>query len=171
MIAERYAGRVDKHPITTSDRAAISAGDRAIAARPRNGSSASSRMSKTTVSARRDFTLALNLTGAGGDDPDIRFYENHVRGAGRNFSGYRNPAIDALVDRQSVETDFTRRRQMVREIGRRPQEDYARPIIFHARSATVGEEPDDHARQHACTPDGGSFEDVWLDEAPAGAMP
>jgi peptide/nickel transport system substrate-binding protein len=122
--------------------------------------------------ARRDFTLALNLTGAGGDDPDIRFYENHVRGAGRNFSGYCNPAIDALVDRQSVETDFTRRRQMVWEIDRRPQEDYAWPIIFHALRdlhAATGGEPDDHAQQHVYRM--GRFEDVWLDEAPAGARP
>jgi peptide/nickel transport system substrate-binding protein len=122
--------------------------------------------------APRDFTLSLNLTGAGDDDPDIRFYENYVCGAGRNFSGYCNPAIDALVDRQSVETDFTRRRQMVWEIDRRLQEDYARPIIFHARSATCMQPwVKNLTIMLNSMYTGWRFDDVWLDEAPVGARP
>ncbi len=85
---------------------------------------------------KRDFTLALNLTGSGGDDPDIQFYENYVCGSVRNFSGYCNPEINALIDRQSVETDFPKRRQLVGEIDRRLQEDVARPVIYHPRSGT-----------------------------------
>jgi peptide/nickel transport system substrate-binding protein len=85
---------------------------------------------------KREFAIALNLTGAGGDDPDIMFYENYVCGAGRNFSGYCSPEIDALVDRQSAEPDFEARRILVREIDARLQRDFARPIIYLQRSST-----------------------------------
>jgi peptide/nickel transport system substrate-binding protein len=85
---------------------------------------------------KRDYTLALNLTGSGGDDPDIQFYENYVCGASRNFSGYCNPELDKLIDRQSMETDFAKRREMVWDIDRRLQTDAARPIIYLPRSGT-----------------------------------
>ncbi len=118
---------------------------------------------------KRDYTLALNLTGSGGDDPDIQFYENYVCGASRNFSGYCNKEIDALVDRQSVETDFAARRTLVRDIDRRLQADFARPIVYLPRSGT-------------CTQPwvknltimgngmytGWRMEDVWLDLPAAG---
>jgi peptide/nickel transport system substrate-binding protein len=85
---------------------------------------------------KRDYTLALNLTGSGGDDPDIQFYENYVCGASRNFSGYCNPEMDKLIDRQSMETDFAKRRELVWDIDRRLQVDAARPIIYLPRSGT-----------------------------------
>jgi peptide/nickel transport system substrate-binding protein len=121
---------------------------------------------------RKDFTLALNLTGAGGDDPDIMFYENYVCGAGRNFSGYCNPSIDALVDRQSVEMDQTRRRQMVWDIDRRLQEDFARPIIYLQRSATCTQPwVKNLTIMMNSMYTGWRMEDVWLDDAAPGARP
>lgn len=117
---------------------------------------------------RRDFTLALNLTGAGGDDPDIMFYENYVCGAARNFSGYCNREIDALVDRQSMETDLQRRRELVWEIDRRLQQDDARPIIYLQRSATCLQP---WVRGLTIMSNsmytGWRLEDVWIDKARA----
>jgi peptide/nickel transport system substrate-binding protein len=120
---------------------------------------------------KKDYTLALNLTGSGGDDPDIQFYENYVCGASRNFSGYCNKEIDALVDRQSQETDFGKRRTMVRDIDRRLQEDFARPIIYLPRSGTCTQP----WVKNLTIVENGMYtgwrlEDVWLD-LPAASRP
>ncbi len=120
---------------------------------------------------KKDYTLALNLTGSGGDDPDIQFYENYVCGASRNFSGYCNKEIDVLVDRQSAETDFAKRRTMVRDIDRRLQEDFARPIIYLPRSGTCTQP----WVKNLTLVENGMYtgwrmEDVWLD-LPAASRP
>ncbi|MGE0415674.1 MAG: ABC transporter substrate-binding protein [Acetobacteraceae bacterium] len=121
---------------------------------------------------RRDFTLALNLTGSGGDDPDIMFYENYVCGAGRNFSGYCNKEIDALVDRQSAETNFARRRTLVQEIDRRLQQDDARPIIYLQRSATCMQPwVKGLTIMSNSMYTGWRLEDVWIDPAQAANRP
>src|SRR6266478_3750648 len=43
---------------------------------------------------RRDYTVALNLTGNGIDEPDQNFYENYVCGAEGNYNKYCNPELD-----------------------------------------------------------------------------
>ena len=85
---------------------------------------------------RKDYKVGLNLTGAGVDDPDAQFYENYACGSDRNYTGYCNPELDKLVDRQSVESDQEKRRRLVWEIDKKLQEDGARPILFHNRFAT-----------------------------------
>ena len=115
--------------------------------------------------ARKDFTIGLNLTGSGVDDPDQQFYENYACGAQRNYTGYCNPALDAMIDRQSMEADQGKRRRMVWEIDRKLQEDGARPIIMHARSATCW-----NPRVKNMTImvnsiyNGWRFEDTWLEK-------
>jgi len=52
---------------------------------------------------RKDYTIAINGTESGVDDPDQQFYENFVCGAVRNYTGYCNPEVDKLIDRQSAE--------------------------------------------------------------------
>jgi peptide/nickel transport system substrate-binding protein len=83
---------------------------------------------------RKDYKIGLNLTGGGGD-PDQQFYENYACGAPRNYSGYCNPELEKLFDRQSMEDDEGKRKQLVWEIERRLAEDGARPIIFYNRFA------------------------------------
>jgi len=85
---------------------------------------------------RKDFTVGLNVTESALDDPDQQFYENYVCGADRNYTGYCNPEVDKLVDRQSAETNVEKRKQLVWEIERRLIEDVARPVIFYPRGAT-----------------------------------
>jgi hypothetical protein len=53
-----------------------------------------------------------------------------------NYNGYCNPEVDKLIDRQSVEADQERRKQLVLEIERKLAEDGARPIVFYDRRAT-----------------------------------
>ena len=85
---------------------------------------------------RKDYTLAFTVTETGLDDPDQMFYENYYCGSERNYTGYCNPEVDKLIDQQSVETDFDKRRQIVWQIERYLAEDGGRPIIFHPRSVT-----------------------------------
>ena len=83
---------------------------------------------------RKDFKIGLNLTGSGAD-PDQQLYENYSCGAPRNYTGYCNPELEKLFERQSEEADFDRRKKLVWEIERKLAEDGARPIIFYNRFA------------------------------------
>jgi peptide/nickel transport system substrate-binding protein len=86
--------------------------------------------------AANDYMVGMNLTGSGVDDPDAQFYENYACGSSRNYTHYCNPAIEKLIDRQSMMTDRDARRKLVWEIDKKLQEDAARPIIFHNKWAT-----------------------------------
>ena len=113
---------------------------------------------------RRDFTVALNLTGSGVDDPDQQFFESYACGAQRNYSGYCEPAIDALIHRQSEEADQAKRLAIVWEIDRKLQEDAARPIIFHGRSATCWQPwVKNMTIMVNSIYNGWRFEDAWID--------
>ena len=79
--------------------------------------------------------IGLNLTGGGVDDPDQQFYENYACGSPRNYTGYCNPELERLFDRQSTEVDEGKRKNLVWEIERKLAEDGARPIIFYNRFA------------------------------------
>jgi len=87
-----------------------------------------------------------------------------VCGADRNYSGYCNPQLDALIDRQSTEADREKRRQLVWEIEKRLAEDNVRPIIFYPRAAICWQ-----PRVKGLTLmvnsiyNGSRFEDLWLD--------
>ena len=113
---------------------------------------------------RRDFIVALNLTGSGVDDPDQQFLESYACGAQRNYSGYCEPAIDALIHRQSEEADQAKRLAIVWEIDRKLQEDAARPIIFHGRSATCWQPwVKNMTIMVNSIYNGWRFEDAWID--------
>ena len=113
---------------------------------------------------RKDYTIALNLTGNGIDDPDQTFYENYACGSESNYDGYCNPAIDALFAQQSMEADQEKRKKMVWDIERRLAEDVARPVLYHNRSGNCW-----HPYVRGYSPmingiyNGNRMEDVWLD--------
>ena len=50
------------------------------------------------------------------DDPDQQFYENYACGSERNYTGYCSAETDKLIDRQSMEADPGKRKQIVWEI-------------------------------------------------------
>jgi len=113
---------------------------------------------------RRDYTVGLNVTETGVDDPDQQFYENYVCGAERNYTGYCNADVDKLVDRQSSEPNREKRQQLVWEIEKRLAEDGARPVIFYPRQATCR-----YPQVKGLTVmvnsiyNGYRYEDLWLD--------
>jgi len=113
---------------------------------------------------RKDFTVGLNVTESGVDDPDQQFYENYVCGSDRNYTGYCNPEVDKLVDRQSMEADPEKRKQLVWEIEKKLVEDVARPVIFYPRGATC-RQPEVKGLTIMVNSiyNGWRFEDLWLD--------
>jgi peptide/nickel transport system substrate-binding protein len=113
---------------------------------------------------RGDYTVALNLTGNGLDDPDQTLYENFTCGAEGNYDRYCNPELDKMVDRQSTEFDQTKREELVWAVERKLAEDAARPVLWHNRSGTCW-----HPYVKGYIPmvnsiyNGLRMEDVWLD--------
>jgi peptide/nickel transport system substrate-binding protein len=115
--------------------------------------------------ARKDYTIGLNTTGNGVDDPDQNFFENFSCKSERNYTGYCNPEIEKLFEAQSEETDIDKRRKLVWQIDRKLLEDGARPIVMWNRAATCmqpfvkGYVPEVNSVYN-----GFRFEDVWLDK-------
>ena len=83
----------------------------------------------------KDYNVALNITETEVDDPDPVLHENYVCGAKRNYTGYCNPEVDKLVERQSTESDIEKRKRLVWEIERKLAEDDA------ARSCSICKTP------------------------------
>ncbi|MBX3501011.1 MAG: peptide ABC transporter substrate-binding protein [Alphaproteobacteria bacterium] len=114
---------------------------------------------------KKEYTVALNLTGSGVDDPDQHFFENYACGSLRNYNNYCDPEVTKLFEAQSRETDLNKRLKMVREIDRRLQEDVARPIISHNVAAGCWQP---HVKgvviQTNSIYNGWRFEDLWLDK-------
>jgi len=115
--------------------------------------------------ARKDYKVALNVTETAVDDPDPAFYENYVCGAQRNYTGYCNPEVDKLVDRQSAETDTDKRKELVWQIERKLAEDDARPILFYPAAAYCRKpELKGFVAMVNSIYNNSRFEDVWLQQ-------
>ena len=101
--------------------------------------------------ARNDYSVGLNLTGNGIDDPDQAFYENYACGSERNYTHYCNKDLEKLFDQQSAETDLAKRKKLVWEIdkkipgGRGAADPVPRPHR-HLLEA-LRQEHDDHEQQ------------------------
>ena len=114
---------------------------------------------------RHDYTVAHGATFKAVDDPDQTFYETYACGAENNPDGYCNPEVDKLIDRQSIEFDEEKRKQLVWEIERRLAEDGARPIIYHTRTATCRQPyVKGFTSMVNSVYNGWRFEDLWLDK-------
>jgi peptide/nickel transport system substrate-binding protein len=113
---------------------------------------------------RKDYQVGMNLTGVGVDDPDVNFYENYYSTSDRNYTGYKNPGVDKLIDQQSAEPDLEKRKKLVWEIEKKLADDTARPIIGYNVANTCW---DPHLKgitlQVNSIYNGWRFEDAWLD--------
>jgi peptide/nickel transport system substrate-binding protein len=114
---------------------------------------------------RKDYTIGINGTESGVDDPDQQFYENFVCGAVRNYTGYCNPEVDKLIDQQSAEANREKRKQLVWQIERKLAEEQARPIIFYPRGGTCTQPyVKGLVTMVNSIYNGYRMEDVWLDK-------
>lgn len=115
--------------------------------------------------ARKAYSVGLNTTGNGVDDPDQNFFENFSCKSERNYTGYCNPAIEVLMEQQSAMADLGERRKLVWEIDRKLLEDGARPVIMWNRAATCMQPTvKGYVAQVNSVYNGFRFEDVWLDK-------
>jgi peptide/nickel transport system substrate-binding protein len=113
---------------------------------------------------KRDYTVALNLSGSAVDDPDVTFFEGYACGSLRNYNNYCNPEMTKLFEAQSQELDQKKRLKMVWDIDRKLQEDIARPIIANGRAAGCWQPYVKGVTIHVNSIyNGWRFEDVWLD--------
>ena len=115
--------------------------------------------------ARKDYSIGLNTTGNGVDDPDQTYFEHYACKSERNYTGYCNPEIERLFEAQSSELDVEKRRQLVWDLEARLLADSARPPLMWNRAATCWQP---HVRgyvpQTNSSYNGFRFEDVWLDK-------
>ncbi|HZT86373.1 MAG TPA: ABC transporter substrate-binding protein [Stellaceae bacterium] len=113
---------------------------------------------------RKDYTVALNLTGTYVDDPDALLYENYACGGVGNYNGYCSPDVDKLIDRQSMEADQDKRRHLVWEIERRLTEAGAKPLVYFNKGATCWQpEVKNLTVMENSIYNGWRMEDIWLD--------
>jgi peptide/nickel transport system substrate-binding protein len=114
---------------------------------------------------RKDYSVGFTITETALDDPDQMYYENYVCGAERNYNGYCNPEFDKLVERQSIEANTSKRRELVWQIEQMLAEEMVRPVIFYTRAATCS-----LPRVKGLTImvnslfNGWRMEDIWLDQ-------
>jgi peptide/nickel transport system substrate-binding protein len=113
---------------------------------------------------RGDFVFAQSLVGSGLDDPDQNFYENYICDSNRNYTKYCNRDLDKLIDRQSMEPDQEKRKQLTWQIDSKLQADVVRPILYHMRQGTCWRpEVNGITLQVNSIYNGWRMEDVWLD--------
>ena len=113
----------------------------------------------------KQYAVALNLAGAGIDEPDGVLKMGFACKSDANFSKYCNPEIDRLLDLQSQEGDPVKRKAIVWDIERTLVRDVARPIIFHGIAATCWHPHIKGYVQHENSIYNNSrFEHVWLDK-------
>lgn len=116
------------------------------------------------VMQKKDYTVALNVTGVGVDNPDANFVENYYCKSERNFTNYCNPDVDRMISEQSREPDLEKRKKMVWEIERKLVEDAARPVLFHSRTGTCWYPKVKNLSRHQNSIyNQWRFEDVWLE--------
>jgi peptide/nickel transport system substrate-binding protein len=114
---------------------------------------------------RQDYAVAITVSSSGVDDPDVTLAEGYACKSDRNYTKYCSPRVEALIEKQSQETDVARRKQIVWQIERILAEDVARPIIMHNRGGTCwyphlkGLVPQENAFHNTWR-----FEGVWLDK-------
>src|ERR1700730_17198615 len=114
---------------------------------------------------RKDYTVALNLTGTLVDDPDAMLNENYACGGIGNYNGYCNPEIDKLIEQQSIEPNQDKRRQLVWDIERRLVEDDAKPLMFFQRGGICWDPKVRNLTVMANSIyNGWRMEDIWLDQ-------
>ena len=113
---------------------------------------------------RKDYTVGMNRTGVGVDDPDVNFYENYHSTSDRNYTGYNNPEVDRLIDLQSAEADIGKRKKIVWEIETILADDAARPMIGYGVANTCWTPQfKGLVLQHNSIFNGWRFEEVWLE--------
>ena len=113
----------------------------------------------------KNYSVALNLAGAGVDDPDGVLMMGFKSDSPSNFSKYSNPDVDKLLEQQAQEADPAKRKAIVWQIEKMLVEDVARPIIFHGNQATCWHpHVKGHVQPENSIYNSWRFDQVWLEK-------
>jgi peptide/nickel transport system substrate-binding protein len=113
---------------------------------------------------RREYQMGSNLTGLGPDDPDANFFENYACGSPRNYTDYCDEQVTSLIDQQSQELNPARRRELVRRIQLKLEEDAARPMMGWRLDYFLQWPYVKNLVPHHSVYNWGRMQDVWLDK-------
>ena len=102
--------------------------------------------------ARRDYTIAANLTAVGIDDPDALLYEQYKCGSLRNATDYCNPEVDTLTDAVLAENDPKARDDLIAKAYEIAQVKDVGYIPLHQQALAVVQQPLDGTRLGARLP-------------------
>jgi peptide/nickel transport system substrate-binding protein len=113
---------------------------------------------------KKDYKIGVSVLGSAVDDPDVVFFQNHVCGSARNYTGHCDKALDQKINEQSMEPDPGKRKVLVQEIDRTLQEELARPVLYHRLGGTCWQpEVKGLTLMVNSQYNGWRMEDVWLD--------
>src|SRR5690606_20045309 len=111
----------------------------------------------------RNYSVALNLAGAGVDDPDGVRMRGFRCASLSNFTKYNNPEVDRLLELQAQEADAEKRKEIVWQIEKLLVEDVVRPIIYHGNQATCWHPTvKGHVQPENSIYNSWRFDQVWL---------
>ncbi len=113
---------------------------------------------------RRDYDMAVNLTGIGPDDPDANLYENFKCGSPRNYSDYCNPEVDRLIDEQSQTLDPGKRLKLVQDLDTRLQLEGARLLLGWGKEYFLMWPYVKNLVPHQSVYNYGRMQEAWLDK-------
>ena len=114
---------------------------------------------------RKDYAVALNLSGVGIDDPDVVLKAGYGCKSEANYTKYCDESVERMLDKQSQEADVEKRTRIVWDIEAKLAEDVARPIIYQGRGATCWHPYlKGHVLHENSIYNNWRFEQVWLDK-------
>jgi peptide/nickel transport system substrate-binding protein len=113
---------------------------------------------------RRDYDMAVNLTGIGPDDPDANLYENFKCGSPRNYSDYCNAEVDRLIEEQSQTLDPAKRLKLVQDLDVRLQLEGARLMLGWGKEYYLMWPYVKNLVPHQSVYNYGRMQEVWLDK-------
>ncbi|MBI2906242.1 MAG: hypothetical protein HYX92_01160 [Chloroflexi bacterium] len=114
---------------------------------------------------RGDYTISVGAMGFNGTDPDLVLVESVVTGGGWNWSGYSNPRIDELFQKQSAATNPEERKRIVLEMEKIVLDDAPDAPFFYVQVAHAWWKKLRNYRAPAVHMYGNMrFENVWLSE-------
>ncbi len=113
---------------------------------------------------RREFTLAIGVSGIGLDEPDAALVEHFSCRSVRNYISYCNEQVDAMIEAQSRELDPRKRKAIVGDILKKLEQDAVRPVVAWRVDHYAHWPYVKGLIAHHSIYNYGRMQDVWLDK-------